>query len=471
MTFRMNKDKRMIYTVAGIFMVIFAILIGYLAYFSTFKRQSMSAHSQNTRMNTLDNEVIRGKIYDTTATDDYILAYTDENEKRVYPFGSLYAHAVGYIYNGKTGIESMGNSELLYPNYGLLSIIKHAIFNSKFTGRNIVTTLDHEYQQRIANAMGDKKGAAIVIETKTGKVRAMYSSPTFNPEKIVTNWNYLSTDEVNSPLLNRATKGLYPPGSTFKVVTTLAALQQNKGLDLVYTCPGTFHGDEFDIKCFNSNVHGEIDLTQAFAKSCNGYFVALEEVLGVNALREAAESVGFNKELRMTIGHAISRFDLQKKDSEFEKAATAIGQGRTLITPLHMAMIASSIINDGVCMRPYLIEYAMKQNRQVKDEQHPQKEGVFMTVSQAKELQTLMEGVLDFGTAITLPEKGLVVGGKTGTAQNETNKDHSWFMGYAYDPNRPDKAPIAFSVIVEGGGVGAQSLKVSNVILEAYRSK
>lgn len=464
-------NRKMIYSVAGIFLFIFAILIGYLTYFTICKRQEMSAHSQNTRLSTLDEEVVRGKIYDTSANDDYILAMTDSEGNRVYPYGSLYAHAVGYIYNGKTGVEALGNSELLYPNYGLLSILKRAIFNKKFTGRDVVTTLDHRYQRRIADAMGSRKGAAIVIETKTGKIRAMYSSPTFNPEKIVANWDNLSTDNENSPLLNRATKGLYPPGSTFKVITTFAALQQNKGLELTYDCPGILHREDFDIKCFNGNVHGEVDLTEAFAKSCNGFFVELEENLGVAALKEAAETLGFNKELNSTIGHSMSQFNLQRKDSDFEKAATAIGQGRTLITPLHMAMIASSIINDGKCMKPYLIEYAMKQNRQVKDEQRPQVAGTFMTKEQAKQLQVLMEGVLDYGTAISLPEKGLVVGGKTGTAQNETRNDHSWFMGYAYDPNQTDKSPIAFAVIVEGGGVGAKALNVSNSILEVYRNE
>lgn len=467
----MNQDRKMIYTIAGIFILIFALLIGYLSYFTICKRQEMSAHSQNTRLNTLDEEVVRGKIYDTTASDDYILAKTDNNGNRNYPYGSLYAHAVGYIYNGKTGVEALGNSELLYPNYGFFSILKRALFNKKFTGRDVVTTLDHSYQRRIADAMGSRKGAAIVIEATTGKVRAMYSSPTFNPETIVSNWSYLSTDEKNSPLLNRTTKGLYPPGSIFKVITTFAAMQQNKGLDFVYDCPGTLHREDYDIKCFNGNVHGEVDLTQAFAKSCNGYFVELEEKLGVAALKEAAETLGFNKELNIPIGYSMSQFNLQKKDTDFEKAATAIGQGRTLTTPLHMAMLASSIINDGKCMKPYLVEYAMKQNRQIKDERRPQVAAILMSPSQAQQLRTLMEGVVDFGTAISLPERGLVVGGKTGTAQNETNKDHSWFMGYAYDPEQTDKAPIAFAVIVEGGGVGAQALKVSNGILDAYRAK
>ena len=475
----MKQDKKMIYTIAGIFIVIFSLLVGYMIYFTIFKRDEMSVHAQNTRLNTLESEVVRGKIYDATVDDSIILAETDEEGNRVYPYGDLYAHVVGYSQYGKTGIEALANSELLYPNYGFLSILKRAFFNEKFEGRNVVTTLGHDYQEKIAEAMEGKKGAVVVMEATTGRIKAMYSNPTFNPNEIEEDWNSLNTDEEHSPLLNRATRGLYPPGSIFKVITTLAYMRQsealqdtdlsNINLDFTYDCKGSISGDDFTIKCFKGKAHGKVDLSSAFAKSCNGYFVALGEKVGQGYLKAAAEAVGFNRPLDVDFGYSMSQFNLQPDDSDFEKGVTAIGQGRTLTTPLHMAMLASAIINDGVSMKPYLIQYAMKQNGQVEDQQLPESIGTLMTEEEAYKLQSLMEGVLDFGTAVTLPEKQLVVGGKTGTAQNETSEDHSWFMGYAYDPNDESKAPIAFAVVVEGGGVGAQALDVSNYILEAYR--
>lgn len=475
----MKQDKKMIYTIAGIFIVIFALLVGYMVYFTVFKRDEMSVHGQNTRLNTLESEVVRGKIYDATVDENIILAGTDEEGNRYYPFDSLYAHVVGYSQYGKTGIEALENSELLYPNYSLLSILKRAFFNEKFVGRDVVTTLEHDYQSKIAKAMQDKKGAVVVLEATTGKVKAMYSSPTFDPNKIEANWGNLNTDDQNSPLLNRATKGLYPPGSIFKVITTLAYMRQsveqqntdlqNINLDFTYNCTGSISGDDFTIKCYKGTVHGKVDLSSAFAKSCNSYFVALGEKVGQSYLKEAAEALGFNQPLPVDFGCSTSQFNLQANDSAFELGATAIGQGRTLTTPLHMAMIASTIINDGVTMKPYLVQYAMKQNGQIEDQQMPERLGALITEEEAYRLQSLMEGVLDFGTAVTLPENNLVVGGKTGTAQNETNADHSWFMGYAYDPKDETKAPIAFAVVVEGGGVGAQALSVSDSILEAYR--
>ena len=464
-----KQDKKMIYTIAGIFMVIFGLLVAYMIYFTIFKRDEMSVHSQNTRLNTLESEVIRGTIYDASADESGILATTDEEGNRIYPHGDLYAHIVGYSQNGKTGIEALANSQLLYPNYSFLSILKRAFLNEKFEGRDIVTTLDHTYQTQIAEAMKGKRGAAVVIEATTGKIKAMYSNPSFDPNEIKENWTSLNTDEQNTPLLNRATKGLYPPGSIFKVITTLAYIRENNGLDFTYDCKGSISREDFTIKCFKGTAHGEVDLTKAFAKSCNGYFVALEEQLGVTQLRKAAEALGFNQVFNTDLGYSMSQFSLQESDSAFEKGATAIGQGRTLTTPFHMAMIASAIINDGVIWKPYVIEYAMKNNRQIEDRQMPEMMGTWLTEEEAYKLQTLMEGVLDFGTAVTLPEKNLVVGGKTGTAQNETDADHSWFMGYAYDPENDTKAPIAFAVVVEGGGIGAQALPVCHNILEAYR--
>ena len=323
--------------------------------------------------------------------------------------------------------------------------------------------------------MSGKRGAVVVLEASSGKVLAMYSNPTFDPTTIGENWNTLSTDEENSPLLNRATKGLYPPGSIFKVITALAYMRQNEQaglpLDFAYDCTGSISGNEYTIQCFNGNVHGEVDLYHAFAKSCNSYFVALARELNPNALKETAESLGFNQPLNVDLGYSTSRFNLQIDDSEFEKAATAIGQGRTLTTPLHMAILAATIINDGVSMKPYLVDYTMKHGRQIINRQKPVKVGNVLEEQEAYELQSLMEGVVDHGTAVTLPEKNLVVGGKTGTAQNETQADHSWFMGYAYNPDEGPRNAIAFAVVVEGGGKGAQALTVSDSILEAYRSE
>lgn len=468
-----KPNGKMIYTVAGIFIMIFSVLIGYLIYFNIFKRREMSTNSHNTRMNHLEAEVIRGNIYDTTGTK--LLATTDEEGKRVYPYDELYAHAVGYAAKGKTGAEALANSELLYPNYNLVSIFKMGFFNKKFQGRDVVLTIDTDYQEAVQKAMRRKKGSVVVLEASSGRILSMYSSPNFNPNNIKSDWEELNTDETNSPLLNRATKGLYPPGSIFKVVTTLAYMNESPTHDFTYDCTGSIKGEqdgkEYTISCYNHTAHGEVDLEKAFAKSCNSYFIALSRILPYETLKQTAEALGFNKGIETQVGYTAGRFSLQAHSNAFEKDATAIGQGRTLTNPFHMAFLTAAIANDGVAMSPYLVQYSMNQNRQIKDNHKAKEIGPLMDEEQAKQLQHLMEGVLDYGTGVTLPEKGLIVGGKTGTAQNETADDHSWFMGYAKDPKDSTKPTLAFAILVEGGGRGAQSLAVADAILDVYRNK
>lgn len=462
----MKKDKKMLYNITAVFLILFAILIGYFIYFTIAKQKEISAHTQNTRLNSLETEVIRGNIYDSSLE----LLATTENDVRYYLKGDTYAHAVGYSQSGKTGIEAYANKQLVYPSYTLLSLLKNAIFNEKFEGRDIVLTLNHKYQSAIEEAMNGKKGGAVLIEATTGKIRGMYSSTSFDPNKIIENWTALNTDTKDTPLVNRATKGLYPPGSIFKVVTTLAYMIEEGTSDLNFThnCTGSISGEDYTIKCYNQIVHGEIGLKEAFAQSCNTYFIALNQHLSSGSLKKAAEAVGFNKDLPYDMDYSISRFNLTNSDSEFEKAATAMGQGRTLTSPLHMAILAAAIANDGVSMKPYMLDYSMNKNGSVKVRNLPESEGVLMDEAKAKVLQELMIEVLDTGTAKQVEEWGFTVGGKTGTAQNETDKDHSWFMGFIRD-DEGESEPLALAVIVEGGGQGAQALNVVQKIVNVYK--
>lgn len=460
-----NKDKKMIYIISGIFIAMFGLLIGYFIYFTIFKQKQMSIHPQNTRLNNLENEVVRGDIYDT----NLVLLATTENDIRSYPRKSLYAHAVGYSQSGKTGVEALANTQLLYPNYSLVALFKNAFLNEKFEGRDVVLTLDDRYQTAIAEAMGDRKGGVVVLEPTTGKIRAMYSSTTFDPNDVVVNWSELTSDTEHTPLLNRASQGLYPPGSIFKIITALAYVQQQKGeaLDFTYNCTGEVSGDNYTIQCFDHIAHGKVDLQSAFAKSCNSYFIKLSEQLSVKQMKAAAEALGFNQSLEFDMGASTSKFQLTESDTAFEKAATSIGQGKTLTSPLHMAIVAATIANDGVSWKPYLVDYTMNKSGKVKVKNMPKYDGAMIDEKSALILQDLMLEVVKSGTGSRLQYSGMSVGGKTGTAENETEADHSWFMGFAEDI-KGEKTPIAFAVIVEGGGQGGKSLAVVQEILNVY---
>ena len=461
----MDKNKQMIYIITSIFTGMFAILIIYLGYFTAVRQKQISVHPYNTRLNNLEQEVVRGDIYDTNMKT---LA-TTVNDKRQYPKGTLYAHVIGYSQRGKTGVEALANTELLYPDYHLVSLFRNAFLGEKFQGRNVVLTLDDRYQSAIAKAMKGKKGGVIVIEPNTGKIKAMYSNPGFDPNNINQDWETLTQDTKNSPLLNRATNGLYPPGSTFKILTTLAYMQQNNGapLNFTYECTGKISGKGYSIQCYNQVAHGKLDLKGAFYKSCNTYFIKLSETVSAKSLRNAAEKLGFNHPLHFDMDYARSKFQLTEGDTPFEKGATYIGQGKTLTTPLHMAMIASSIAYDGVMMKPYILDYSTNKKGNIKVKYMPQYEEAVIKEEMAKDLQQMMIGVVEKGTAAKLKRKSIVVGGKTGTAENETDKDHSWFVGFAKHPNE-DKNQIAFAVVVESGGKGAQALDVTERLLEVY---
>ncbi len=460
-----NQDQQIIYMITGIFVAMFALLIGYFIYFTVVKEKQIAVHPQNTRLNTMEKEVIRGTIYDT----NMVVLATTEDDIRTYPRGRLYAHAVGYATNGKTGAEALANTQLLYPDYSITSLFKAAFLNEKFEGRDVVLTLDDRYQRAVADVMSGQRGGVVILEPSTGKIRAMYGAPGFDPNDIVEDWEELRTDETNTPLVNRATQGLYPPGSIFKVITALAYIEKqgDAPLDFTYNCTGEVSGDDYTIQCYDHTAHGEVNLETAFAKSCNSYFVKLGEQLTVGELKAAAEKVGFNKDLDFDMAYSKSKFQLTNKDSDFEKAATAIGQGRTLVTPLHMAMVAGMIANDGISMKPYLMDYSMSKKGSIKVKNMPVYDGATLDEATAVKLQDLMLAVTANGTASSLSYSGMTVGGKTGTAQNETSADHSWFMGFAKD-DADTKDAIAFAVVVEGGAKNVRAVSVVQKILDVY---
>lgn len=459
----MNNEKKWIYGIGVIFFLLFAVLIGKMVYLTVIERKVISVHPYNTRLNHLEKEVIRGKIY---SADEQILA-TNEQGERVYPKGSSYAHLIGYSTHGKTGVEALVNTQLLYPNYTLTSIFENAFKEQKFTGQDVVLTVDDRYQQAIYDTMEAVKGAAVVLEPSTGQIKALYSGPTFNPNKLADIWDGLTTDTKNTPLVNRVTYGLYPPGSIFKTVSTLAFLQNNANAkDFTYVCNGTIQGENYTIQCYDQREHGKIDLQEAYAKSCNTYFVKLSKLLSTEQLKTAAEKMGFNQKISAELETKQSRFQLLPEDTAFEKAATFIGQGKTLVTPMHMAMIASSIVNDGVLMRPYVYDYTTNEKGKVKNKQMPHYEKAYMTEEEAKQIEDLMIQVVQNGTAQSLQRKGMIVGGKTGTAENETKEDHSWFIGFA-KPKDESKEPIAFAIIIESGG--GRAVNVAESIIDIYQ--
>ncbi len=456
--------------VSYMFVAIFVSLIGWLLYFNLVKSEEFINSPYNTRQDTFADRVIRGSIL---SAEGETLAATqiaeDGSEYRYYPYANMFAHVVGYAAYGKTGLESEANFHLLSSHAFFLEQMKNEFKNEKNKGDNVVTTLSVKLQTTAYNALGDRKGAVVVMEPSTGKILAMVSRSDFDPNYLEDNWDYLTADEENSSLLNRATQGQYPPGSVFKIVTALDYLRKHGTVDgFNYNCQGEITKQEHTITDYDRTVHGQEDLRSAFAYSCNSAFAEMGVQLGGKSLREAGESLLFNKKLPLTMDYKSSVLSVDGKSGVPLMMQTSIGQGNTLVSPMHMAMVANAIANRGVLMKPYLIDRVENYNGDRVKKYMPDAYRELLPVSEASVLAELMEGVVEYGTATSLGGQGYTVAGKTGSAEygeGEIKDSHSWFVGYS-NVEDPD---IAVSVIIEGGGTGSESaVPVAGAIFNSY---
>ena len=449
------------------FTLLFLSMIGYITYYSVTHKQELINNSYNGRQQMLLSQNRRGSIY---SADGKVLAQTvtDENgnEVREYPYDNLFSHAVGYATNGRMGVEAQANYYLINSNAPLSTKAALEASGDKYPGDNVYTTLDTKLQQVASTALGVYRGAIIVTEPSTGRILAMVSKPDFNPNTIAQDWDTLVNDENNSSLLNRATNGAYPPGSTFKVVTALDYFRQKGSLEgYSYLCQGSITVDDHTIQCYNGEVHGQEDFYSAFAHSCNCAFADMGLNLGAGSLRSTAEDLLFNKALPLN-SYKTSRFTLEKNSANALVMQTSIGQGNTLVSPMHMALITSAIANDGVLMKPTMIDKIVNNSGDTVKETEKTEYKRLMTSNEAGILGKLMKNVVENGTASALNGRGYTVAGKTGSAEfDENGSSHSWFIGYSNVDN-PD---IAIAVIVENGGTGSEAaVPIAGDVFDAY---
>ncbi|MFR8139365.1 MAG: penicillin-binding transpeptidase domain-containing protein, partial [Blautia hansenii] len=401
------------------FVVIFLSLIGYMVYFNVAKREAVISSPYNTRQNQMEERILRGSIL---SADGQVLARTETdeagNETRVYPYGNMFAHVVGYDSHGKNGVEALANYSLMTSHSDYIDQVKNEILENKNPGDNVVTTLNTKLQERAYNALGGYNGAVVVMDPKTGAVLASVSKPDFNPNTLSADWDYLVSDSSNSSLLNRATQGAYPPGSIFKVVDALAYMRKNGTIDnFSYNCTGSITVDNHTIPCFGGEVHGSEDFTTAFAESCNTAFTQIGLDLGGSNLQKTAEDLLFNKKLPIPIDYTKSKFDLGSTPGNPLLMQTSIGQGNTLVSPMHMALITSAIANDGKLMQPYYIDRVETINGTKVKSTKPTVYKELMTASEAATLKNLMAEVVNRGTGTQLSGESYSAAGKTGSAE------------------------------------------------------
>lgn len=469
---RKQKKNNEILMMLYLFVGMFVLCIGYYSYFLIRSSSTVINNSYNKRANLLADTIFRGEIL---SSDYEKLAYSIDNEDgtetRVYPYDSMFAHVVGRFDQTKTGLEASQDFTMLTSSVNVFETMYHQLTGTKSPGDNIITTLNVNLQKIAYDALGNRKGAIVIMEPSTGKILAMVSKPDYNPNTVLEDWATLIADENgNSPLLNRATQGLYPPGSTFKIVTLLSFIRQNAEYDSYsYTCTGEEAFADSIIHCYNNKAHGEETLRQAFSNSCNTVFANIGTLLDISAYRSLCDSLLFNTILPVDFAYKKSSFVLTGDSNEMEVTQTAIGQGKTLMTPLHNAMLVSAIANGGNVMVPYLVSQVENTHGNVLRKTSPKLYQSIMTSEEAGILTEYMQGVVESGTASALKNSYYTVAGKTGTAEVGSNETaHAWFVGFA-----PAKQPeIAVSIIVENAGAGSEyAVPIAKKIFDAYLIK
>lgn len=471
-----NKIKnKPILVITYSMVIIFVAMIAYVIYFMEFKAETVIANSRNIRQDSFAEDVEKGDII---TSDGVVIATstTDEegNTTRSYPYPNTFAHVTGYDKYGKSGLELEGNFYMLRSHINIFEKIVKGLSEEKNRGDNVVTTVDFKLQTAAYNAMGYCDGAVIAIEPSSGKIKVMLSKPDYNPGEIDYLWDYLQSEEGSSStiLLNRATQGLYAPGSTFKVMTMLEYIRENPNTYSNYSfdCYGSEIFSGVDIHCNDDTSHYTESLKDSLAYSCNVSFANIGTELDYGRFRESMDGMLFNSMLPYDGDYSMSSFDIDANSRRDQLPQTAIGQGNTQITPLHNALIMCAIANGGVLMEPYLMERVENDDGGNVKKFKSKSYGELMTSEEAEILTDYMKSVCDYGTAGSyFYGSSYDVAGKTGTAEydNEGNCN-SWFVGFS-NPDNPD---LVVCVIVEDYNTyGVSGTWVAKQIFDAYYSQ
>jgi len=460
----MNDVRKNIRRVFWMLFTMFAVAVLYLLSFILVQSNDIINSSLNPRVRISRGNVKRGDILDRNGLIIAESIPTENGYQRIYNFDNMFSHVVGFIDMGNSGIEERYNFELQNLSLEIYQRLRNIAEDVHLQGDNLVLTLDGDLQKFIYNALGRNRGSIVVIEPTTGEILAMASYPNFNPNEINANWSSLSQDAENSPLLNRATQGLYAPGSVFKIVTSVAGMKHLENFDdFIHECTGSIYIEGNIIRCYNNTAHGRVDMVEAFSVSCNTYFVALAEAIGMQNLINVAESLYFNELIPFRLANSISRIDDQNDDiSELMQAS--IGQGRVLATPMHMAMLAGAIANDGVMMRPHVVGYAVTAQGMVRNLNSPRALSRVFTSEENSKLYSMMLQAVSTGTGVAAAVPGVRIGGKTGTAENNQGEAHGWFVAFATD-GLDEESQIALVVMLENAGNASGAVRIARDII------
>ena len=423
----------------------------------------------------------------------------DEDFKRYYPYRDLASRVLGFTGGDNQGIIGL---EVKYEEYlkginGTILTVTDArgielegVAEDRIepvAGGNLRISMDYNIQsfcQQAAEKVLEEKQAdsvsVLLMNPQNGEILAMVNVPEFN-----LNTPYeLNTEVAEEPLsdvelqerLNRMWRNecindTYEPGSTFKIITLLEFMREypEEYRNFHYDCNGVLEQGDYTIQCYHKTAHGSQNLEEAFANSCNGAFAAIGMMLDQKKLSGTTQELLYDQNLPVPLSYSKSVFTEAAQDDTWQILLTAIGQGKTQITPMHSAMITAAIANGGTLMKPYLMDHVVNAAGEMVKAFTPEAYGNLMTASEAEALGTMMRAVVTEGTGSKLKNDQYTVAGKTGSAEFETGKEtHAWFTGYA-----PAENPqLAVSVIVEeGGSGGAAAAPIARAVFDNWFSR
>ncbi len=472
--------------VFAVLLVLFGVLVYFTTRWTLIERDELADNPQNKRALIAQQRIARGAI---AAADGTTLARSvkrsDGTYTRRYPRGGLFAQTIGYAYlnPGTSGLERFYNGRLSGRRQGVEQTLRRLRGRDR-EGDDLRTALDPAAQQVALDGLAGRAGSVVALDPRTGRVKAMVSLPAYDPNELRRADAITALNRApGAPLLNRATQAGYPPGSTFKVVTAIAALDSGK-----FT-PGSVLNGNSGIEISGvplSNAggadYGEVDLTRALTQSVNTVWAQVGEQVGARTMQRYMQRLGFVRRTGFDDPVPVDLPEDQRRPSgEFcerrfvpatarcvDVGRLAIGQDKLQVTPLQMAMAAAAVANRGTLMRPYIATRTLDPDGRTSLENRPREFAKVMSARTAKTLTEMMTRVVGEGTGTAAALAGIDVAGKTGTAERDiaANVTQPWFIGFA-----PAGAPrVAVAVTIErtvGGFGGTDAAPIAAAVMES----
>jgi penicillin-binding protein A len=487
----MNPQIRQLFLA---FSLLFVALIATGTYW-LWRAPDLEARRGNPSLVVRQLEVERGLIYasngKTVLARNRVRKLKDGRKwyLRVYPQGALTAQAVGYstLARSRTGLEESLNDYLTGSNANLSTVIDRTLNRLRGItqqGNDVVTTLDLEGQRAAMQGLAGRCGAAVAIEPATGRMLVLASSPSYDPGLVERHFGAIARIQAPchpaAPLLDRATAAGFTPGSTFKVVTSAAALDTGRFTpESRFDDPG--YCVEFGKRVFNfadqsgPEVFGSLTFAEALQDSVNSVFCNIGKALGANTILEYTKRFGFydrppidlpSQEVAISGLYNKGRLFEPRDPSDVDPGRLAFGQERLLVTPLQMALVAAGIANNGVVMEPTLVDRIVAPDGDVVERSHPNEWKTAVKPSTAAELRAMMIRVVQAGTGTAAQIPGISVAGKTGTAETGvTGSNNTWFIAFA--PAESPKVAVAVALSNQAGTGGEVAAPIARAMIEA----